>query len=737
MSIFNIFKEPTKTTPPTVNQSSFTQQDEKARLLVTAELDKALEQCKAKVARISRDCRMMNRKFRDTEFDLENDGELCLHGLRAPESTINYTPSDVQRVTQIFENPQFFIDGASSNDIVQGAIGDCWFVSALATMATAEGLVEKFCVAKDEEVGVYGFIFFRDGSWVTVIIDDFLYTSIPKYEELSYAEKTLYHDDKEVYNATARKGGKGLYFARSGTPGETWVPLIEKAYAKLHGSYAALSGGEACEAIEDLTGGVSTFIPTNDIFDIDRFWNEELLKANQDRLFGCAYQSLNTARSGDYNAKISGLIGNHSYSVLRAVEVKGKRFVVIRNPWGESEWTGRWSDGSKEWTKEWLDVLPLLGHSFGNDGQFVMEYKDFLESWEMLDRTLLFDSSWIMSFQYLHVTTKPLPTAWTFGDVSFTFSLQKASPAMIVLSELDTRFFEEISSRWYWTLDFVVFRKGEKEYLAHSAPSRLWCRSVNLELNLEAGEYVVHVRLDRHNYIPARASGFIETQKANWDSRIYARILSERTKAQSIAANFKAETGTETGLLPLPLDILAGQDLAELEKKALAVAEAKKKEEEAKAKAKEAEEAKQKAEEEAKKAEEEAKKAAEENKTVDDNVTTVQSEDGTTVTTTTTTIQKIITVTKRLANGEEVDVSDTTKEKVVSDAPTNVEGQSGDAAIKAVDPQPDPKRDMQDASEENSIFLGLRVYTNKEAPVTIEGQLRHEMEVSAALALAS
>ncbi|KAJ3784855.1 hypothetical protein GGU10DRAFT_376341 [Lentinula aff. detonsa] len=749
MPIFNIFKVHTKAARETT-QSSFVQQAEKAGLLVTAELDKALEECKAKVARISKDCRMMNRKHRDTEFDLENDRECCLHGLLGQGSTINYTPSDVQRVTQIFDKPQFFVDGASSNDIVQGAIGDCWFVSALATMATAEGLVEKFCVAKDEEIGVYGFIFFRDASWVTVIIDDFLYTSIPKYEELSFAEQTLYHQNKEVYNATARKGGKGLYFARSGTPGETWVPLIEKAYAKLHGSYAALSGGEACEAIEDLTGGVSTFIPSNDILDIDRFWNEELLKANQDRLFGCSYQSLNPLRSGNYDAKISGLIGNHAYSVLRAVEVKGKRFVVVRNPWGKSEWTGPWSDGSKEWTKEWLDVLPDIGHSFGDDGQFVMEYKDFLQSWQMLDRTLLFDSSWIMSFQWLHVTAKPLPTAWTFGDVSFTFSLAKASRAMILLSELDTRFFEEISGRWYWTFDFVVFKKGEKEHLAHSAVSRLWCRSVNLELNLDAGDYVVHVRLDRHNRFPSRASDYVETQKSVWDQRIYARVLSERTKAQSIAANFKSET--DTGLLPLPLSILAGQDLSELEKKALVIAEAKKKEEDEAAKAKEVEEAKQKAEEDAKKTEEGAKKAEEEakKKAEDDNATIVKAEeDGTTTTTTTTIVQKIITVTKKLANGNEVSE---TKE-VVTEAPTDDDrpnnviepGQEAVITVPSVPtvtvtvdqaPQPDPKRDVLDVSEENSIFLGFRVYTNKDAPVVIEGQLRHEMEVSAALALA-
>jgi hypothetical protein len=56
--------------------------------------------------------------------------------------------------------------------LIQGAIGDCWFISALATMATKKDLVKRFCVARDEKVGVYGFIFFRDAGWVTVIIDE-------------------------------------------------------------------------------------------------------------------------------------------------------------------------------------------------------------------------------------------------------------------------------------------------------------------------------------------------------------------------------------------------------------------------------------------------------------------------------------------------------------------------------------------------------------------------------------
>lgn len=44
-------------------------------------------------------------------------------------------------------------------------------------------------------------------------------------------------------------------------------------------------------------------------------------------------------------------------------------------------------------------------------------------------------------------------------------------------------------------MDFSVFRKGEEqeEPLLSSIHAGYWRRSVNLELNLEPGEYVVHV----------------------------------------------------------------------------------------------------------------------------------------------------------------------------------------------------------------------------------------------------
>ncbi|KAJ7880175.1 hypothetical protein B0H13DRAFT_2345713 [Mycena leptocephala] len=682
MPLFNLFKA--KAADPEPNKATFSQPPDTSGLGVTSELDKALEECKATVARTAKECRAKNRKFRDLEFDLENDKEACLNGL-SPVADEDYTPSDVRRVSQIFDNKQqFFVDGASSNDIVQGGLGDCWFLSALATMSTAEGLVEKFCVARDEEIGVYGFIFFKQDHWVHFALH--LYT---KYEELNTAEKNLYHNDKELYNKSARKGSQTLYFAKSGTDFETWVPLLEKAYAKLHGDYASLSGGFACEAIEDLTGGVSSYIVTKDIFDIDKFWTEELLKANKDRLFGCYFSGLDSARSGDSQAKIFGLIGNHQYSVLRAVEAKGKRFVVIRNPWGESEWTGPWSDGSKEWNAESLELLPLLDHVFGNDGEFT------LTSWIAGSKsiTLLFDSNWITSSQWLRVTTRPLPSAWTYGDVCFTITIPKPSFTIIVLSQLDTRYFKDISGRFYWSFDFLLFKRGQTEPIAVSSPPRFWSRSVNLELDLEAGDYVLHVRVDR---TMLREQNYFENNVNSWNQRKLSRVLTAKAQSQSIASNFKAESQAKN--LVIPVEALAGLNFADMEKKAIEKAEALKKEAEAAA---------------------------------------LRANPPPPVVTTTTTTTT--TVTTIGADGTKtVTTNDVTSEKPATDVasvPSEAPKDTCPSPCACPDVSPFPPAaeatSEPEASEDDTIFMGLRVYTDKSGgAATIGGQLRHEMEAA-------
>ncbi|KAG8948316.1 hypothetical protein FRC00_008642, partial [Tulasnella sp. 408] len=257
-------------------------QRRKSGLLVTDELSQAIDRCRNKVKFLAAECRRNNRKFTDIEFDLSSNWWPCVYSLSGGENEV-IRPTDVRRVTDIFEKPIFLDGGATASDISQGYLGDCWFLSAMAVVASA-GLIEKICVERDEQVGIYGFIFWRDSGWVDVVIDDYLCTKLPPWESLSGREQMIYHNSREKYTKSARRGGRNLLFARSATENETWVPLLEKAYAKLHGDYESIDGGWTAEGIEDLTGAVSTTIYLKDILDPDRFWKEELMQVGIDRV---------------------------------------------------------------------------------------------------------------------------------------------------------------------------------------------------------------------------------------------------------------------------------------------------------------------------------------------------------------------------------------------------------------------------------------------------------------------
>ena len=78
-----------------------------------------------------------------------------------------------------------------------------------------------------------------------------------------------------------------------------------------------------------------------------------------------------------------------------------------------------------------------------------------------------------------------------------TFSLPKASETILVLSQSDSRFYRSVAGSSTWTFDFKLFKKGEGEPLASSDFSYSLNRSYTLRIQLEPGDYVVHVRLDR------------------------------------------------------------------------------------------------------------------------------------------------------------------------------------------------------------------------------------------------
>ncbi|KAI4469989.1 calpain [Holotrichia oblita] len=256
---------------------------------------------------------------------------------------------------ELCKNPKLFIDGHSRFDAIQGyELGDCWVIAAIANLASHEELLH-FVMPTDQSfddkyAGIFHFRFWQYGKWVDVVIDD----------RLPYSVHT-----------------KRLFSICSEDESEFWSALIEKAYAKLHGSYQALVEGYINDALQDFTGGVTEILRRGNV---DPTYLYEFLRKSWENgaLMGCSFE----------NKRIHNLRGGHAYSITNVKYVQKKDcsekipLLRIRNPWGPAkdggfEWTGRWNDSSQFWQKVSAKDKQALGYVKGNDGEFWISFEDF------------------------------------------------------------------------------------------------------------------------------------------------------------------------------------------------------------------------------------------------------------------------------------------------------------------------------------------------------------------------
>lgn len=308
-------------------------------------------------------------KWQDPEFP---PTEKSLGSKTASRVQVQWrTPSQISRSAKMF-------DTVEPADARQGALGDCWLISSLAAVAEFPGVVAWMFETK--EINAEG----------------------------KYTMRIYEPDDKEWKMITVDENlpcnpNKGPAFAQS-VAGEMWVPLIEKAYAKYVGSYDKLSGGWPALALEAMTGSKSELYNFKDGKATGLNFGKLTVKKASCLEGGASIFSNGTSMSfADFWPKLKefdasnflmtlaspgkdvysedqgpkddfGIVGGHAYTLVGVKEVGNFRLCNIRNPWGDFEWGGEWSDRSPLWDQH-PDVLQATGHKRDkDDGLFWMPY---------------------------------------------------------------------------------------------------------------------------------------------------------------------------------------------------------------------------------------------------------------------------------------------------------------------------------------------------------------------------
>ena len=273
------------------------------------------------------------------------------------------------RPKEIFgEKYKLFSETIEMDDVIQGALGDCYFLSAVATLCEFPGLIMKLFRRKEiNPDGFYEIMFYIDGKPQIVIIDDYL--PVTKYN-------------------------KSLVYAKS-KGNEIWVPLIEKAWAKVNGGYVNIIGGLTGEAFEYLIGIGSMMYDTLNLNQKDK--NEYICEIIKNVQIGDKNNCLMSCSTNcNMNLDPVGLVSGHAYSLLSFHQIttsQGKTVYLfkVRNPWSHFEWKGDWSDKSKLWddnTKKQVNFLDK------DDGTFFISDKDFFNYFIYVDIAfLLYDST--------------------------------------------------------------------------------------------------------------------------------------------------------------------------------------------------------------------------------------------------------------------------------------------------------------------------------------------------------
>ena len=292
--------------------------------------------------------KFVDRDFPGNETSLAKDFSLIDESLRA--DWLGFGFKDIDR---IYPQPIRVFDRISPNDILQGRLGNCYFLSALSALAEfPQRIMNCFDTQDYQESGKYTVKLFDSGIPITVTVDDYFPCT---------------SEGKIAFSGPRTESGVT----------EIWVLILEKAWAKRFGSYWAIDKGAIEDVLRDLTGA-----PCENLLIEDSDLWHKVHSANKRNFIVTAARLSDENDDQEREVSEKGLVNFHAYAVIDVRKVRSRRgrerLVNIRNPWAKVEWNGDWADGSDLWTDE---LKGKLGWTNEDDGSFWMNFEDFCKNY--------------------------------------------------------------------------------------------------------------------------------------------------------------------------------------------------------------------------------------------------------------------------------------------------------------------------------------------------------------------
>lgn len=319
--------------------------------------EEALRQC------VERNVMFVDRKFPPTQNSISK-------GSRKAMKTVPWARPSMYLQPDLLPHTRIFRERPNPLHVSQSVLGDSWIISALAAVTVQPAFIRSCfyhphdprLTRKENAHGGYRVTLNTSGWWQNVVVDDYFPVI-----------------------------GTLVKYAKSSTDvTELWISLIEKAYAKIHLSYAQIVAGDPLMLIQDVTG-----FPTSrfdEVFNNTENPGESIAFAN--RLENnirkqnlvivhtpCRDRSRpehDRERESIYNE--AGLVMGHAYVVRKVVPLEDRgvetALLQICNPWSKGvRWPGDWREGSSRW-EENVTASQNCNRGVERDGNFWVSWEE-------------------------------------------------------------------------------------------------------------------------------------------------------------------------------------------------------------------------------------------------------------------------------------------------------------------------------------------------------------------------